>query len=88
MIRKLQERLGIEKPPSLEEVELIHLSCSFESAWNPQKTSPWCNLFDEHDFQLLEYRQDVEYYWIDGYGFKLTYEQACPTIEDIVTKFR
>jgi len=84
MIKKLQERLGMGKPLSLEEVEIMYLACSFESAWNPTNASTWCNIFDEYDFQVLEYRQDVEYYWIDGYGYKLTYEQACPTLEDIV----
>lgn len=88
MIRKLEGRLGLEKPLTPEQVEIMYLTCAFESAWDPSNPSPWCNLFDEYDFQILEYRQDIEYYWIDGYGYKLTYQIACPTIEDIVQKIR
>lgn len=88
MLKKLQDRLGLEKPPSLEEVEIMYLTCSFESAWNPSSPSVWCNVFDEFDLQVLEYRQDVEYFWIDGYGYKLTYELACPTMEDVLLKTR
>ncbi|CAL8069920.1 unnamed protein product [Orchesella dallaii] len=86
MLTKLQTRLGLEKTPSLEEAEIMYLTCSFESAWDPSKPSAWCHVFDEYDFQVMEYRQDVEYYWIDGYGYRLTYEQACPTMQDIVNK--
>ncbi|ODN04225.1 Multiple inositol polyphosphate phosphatase 1 [Orchesella cincta] len=79
MITKIQTRLGLEKPPTLEESEIMYLACSFESAWDPSNPSPWCNVFDEHDFQLMEYRQDVEYYWIDGYGDKVS-DPSAPSV--------
>lgn len=43
MLSKLQERLGLEHVPTLEDVEIMHLTCSFESAWHPSTPSPWLN---------------------------------------------
>lgn len=27
---------------------------------------------------------DLKHYWNDGYGFRINYQQACPTIKDMV----
>ena len=88
MLVKLQKRLGLERPLSVDEVELIHQTCAFETSWNPHKTSPWCYIFDEEDLKILEYRQDLEYYWVDGYGHELTYKQACSPLVDVMEQFR
>lgn len=34
-------------------------------------------------FQYLEYAEDLKYYWIDGYGYNITYRQACPAFGDM-----
>ncbi|CAG7833584.1 unnamed protein product [Allacma fusca] len=87
MLERIQTRLGLSRPLTLAEVELLHQTCSFETAWTPDGLSPWCAIFDEDDFEILEYRQDLEYYWVDGYGHELTYKQACAPIGDILDKF-
>ena len=38
--------------------------------------------------QVLEYREDLEYYYEDGYGFQINYEQACPPVKDILDNFK
>lgn len=37
--------------------------------------------------QVFEFIEDLKYYWIDGYGYSLTYEQACPTLIDVFSFF-
>jgi hypothetical protein len=37
--------------------------------------------------QVFEYAEDLEYYWIDGYGYNITYRQACPPIKDMMQHF-
>jgi len=66
----------------------MYLACSFETAMHPNNTSPWCSLFDKNDFKIMEYRQDLEYYWVDGYGHELTYKVACPAIADMLDTFK
>ena len=37
---------------------------------------------------MLEYREDLEYYWQDGHGYKINSEQACVLAKDAVDNFR
>jgi hypothetical protein len=71
-----------------DDVQLMYTACAFETAWNKTKISPWCRLFDEESIQVLEFLEDLEYYWIDGYGFELTYKQACSAFRDLFERFQ
>lgn len=62
----------------------MYMTCAFESAWNPLAPSPWCFAFSESNMEALEFAEDLEYYWINGYGYKINYEQACPIIGDML----
>jgi hypothetical protein len=35
----------------------------------------------------LEYREDLEYFYEDGYGHSINYVQACPIVKDVVDHF-
>ncbi|GAB0096331.1 multiple inositol polyphosphate phosphatase 1 [Sergentomyia squamirostris] len=73
----LQEKTGIPEL-SANDIHLMYTTCAFETAWNRRKISPWCTLFTRESVKILEFLEDLEYYWIDGYGYELTYKQACP----------
>lgn len=62
--------------------------CAFETAWNENITSPWCGLLSAYEFEILEFADDLRYYWIDGYKYQLTHKQACPAIIDMFDFFR
>ncbi|XP_032687977.1 multiple inositol polyphosphate phosphatase 1-like [Odontomachus brunneus] len=62
---------------------LMHTMCAFETAWDQSIVSPWCKMFSLNDFKVFEFAEDLEFYWIDGYGYQLTYEQACPVLKDM-----
>ncbi|KAK3930957.1 Multiple inositol polyphosphate phosphatase 1 [Frankliniella fusca] len=81
------ERLGFANKISLDDLSLIYVTCSFETAWYPKKQSPWCSLLSDNDFKVLEYAEDLDYYWIDGYGHAINHQQACPTIKDMFSFF-
>lgn len=38
--------------------------------------------------QILEYREDLEYFYEDGYGYEINYEQACTPLKDVFENFR
>ena len=38
-------------------------------------------------WQIIEYQEDLKYYWRDGYGVPINYEQACVVIDDIIQHF-
>lgn len=66
-----------------EDVHLLYSTCAFETAWHKNLKSPWCSAFDPESLSVIEYAEDLKYYWIDGYGFEITYKQACPAFNDM-----
>ena len=68
---------------------MMYKTCAFELAWSPELNySPWCAAFDETDFKVLEYQEDLEDYWQDGYAYGINYEQACKPVQDLVQRLR
>lgn len=86
--RNVHTRTGPQESVPLDAIESMYMTCAFETAWKPANPSPWCAIFDEEDLEKMQYRQDLEYYWIDGYGFELTYKQACPAVKDMMEHFQ
>ncbi|PBC26190.1 Multiple inositol polyphosphate phosphatase [Apis cerana cerana] len=85
MLDDVSKRIGYQI--NHENIYLMYLMCGFETAWNKKFESPWCKVFSLHDFKILEFADDLEYYWNDGYGYKLSYEQACPALRDVFNFF-
>uniref|UniRef100_A0A182S7F2 2,3-bisphosphoglycerate 3-phosphatase n=1 Tax=Anopheles maculatus TaxID=74869 RepID=A0A182S7F2_9DIPT len=81
VIEKLSKRIGMFVSP--EEAHAIYQTCAFETAWSERDISPWCLLFDKESISTMEYNEDLKYYWIDGYGYELTYRQACSAFNDL-----
>lgn len=71
-----------------KDVELIYTMCGYETAWRHHLfngKSIWCSLFkDENHLKILEYLEDLEYYYIDGPGFEVTRKLACKTVNDLL----
>ncbi|KAF4532550.1 hypothetical protein B566_EDAN010842, partial [Ephemera danica] len=65
-------------------------TCSFETAMMQisGEESPWCAVFSENDLQVIEYAEDLRYYWRDGYGFNISRQQACPAVQDLLRHFQ
>ncbi|XP_073983725.1 multiple inositol polyphosphate phosphatase 1-like [Rhodnius prolixus] len=87
MLKRVTERMGLNYTLNYEDVHLMYVTCSFETAWNRKTKSPWCSLLSERDFKILEYAEELKYYWKDGYGFEINHNQACPLIKNVFTQF-
>lgn len=72
---------------TINDIEMIYTMCGFETSWNYNLLdgkSVWCSLFQNEDqLKVMEFLEDLEYYWIDGHGFEITRKVACKTVEDI-----
>lgn len=87
MVRGLREETGISEL-TFQDIRTIYEVCAFETAWWKHRASPWCSLFDKESIRMLEFAEDLEYYWKDGYGHDITHHQACPAIKDLVDHLR
>jgi multiple inositol-polyphosphate phosphatase / 2,3-bisphosphoglycerate 3-phosphatase len=83
VVDELETRTGLsELTPQM--VHLIYTTCAFETL--DHQMSPWCALFSKNSIRVVEFLEDLEYYWIDGYGFQLTYQQACAIGSDLLRR--
>ncbi|KAJ3646979.1 hypothetical protein Zmor_024534 [Zophobas morio] len=87
-VKAVNERLGLTDEIDLSDVHAMYMTCAYETAWNKRKRSPWCSALSMDDFKVVEYGEDLKYYWIDGYGHELTYGQACKALNDLVEFFQ
>ncbi|CAN7939674.1 unnamed protein product, partial [Ixodes hexagonus] len=82
MVRSLSERTGVDL--DIKDVQLMAKMCAFEVALNG--SSPFCNLFRKEDLQLVEYADDLNDYYKDGYGHERNYAQACGVVREFVSR--
>ncbi|XP_074105942.1 multiple inositol polyphosphate phosphatase 1 [Cotesia typhae] len=80
-LKNLSNRLGVTV--DFDKLKSIRATCAFETAWNENSKSPWCELLSPNEFLIMEFSHDLKYYWIDGYGYPLTYQHACTAIGDM-----
>lgn len=66
---------------------LIKDTCYYETAWNDKIVSPWCLIMSDEDFETFEYKTDLFWYWVHGYGIPLSYKIACPVLKDMFDFF-
>ncbi|XP_067100476.1 multiple inositol polyphosphate phosphatase 1b [Osmerus mordax] len=84
--RKMADRLRV--PYSLVTpamVEAAFFLCSYEFAIKSLH-SPWCQLFDEEDALVLEYKNDLKQYWKRGYGHNINRKSSCTLFHDLFNR--
>lgn len=86
-VGNIANKLGIPLEEfSFDDAFLMYITCAYETSMYRNIFSPWCSIFDNHTIKVFEFSEDLKYYWVDGYGFTLTYNQACPAIKDMLDK--
>ncbi|KAI4456534.1 multiple inositol polyphosphate phosphatase-related [Holotrichia oblita] len=41
-------------------------------------------VYSNTSYKVMEYNEDLKYYWVDGYGKEITYKQACSTFNNML----
>lgn len=60
--------------------------CRYEQAWMVDRTSAWCGVFLPRHVTVLEYAEDLKYYYGSGYGFEENTRFNCRAVKDMVTR--
>jgi multiple inositol-polyphosphate phosphatase / 2,3-bisphosphoglycerate 3-phosphatase len=90
MLSEVSAKLGFlgSKALSAVEVETLASICKYEQIWNINGTSPLCAAFSIANHQVLEYYEDLDYYWRVGYGysnFRALFENMnCHLMQDML----
>lgn len=91
MISEVSAKLGFLGSETLrsDEVETLALICQFEQIWDIESISPLCSAFSVSNFQVLEYKEDLDFYYRTGYGnpdFRRLFENInCHLMEDLLS---
>lgn len=59
--------------------------CRFEQAFDLTKLAPWCSVFSIDDIAVLEYGEDLGYYYEAGYGFAMNSNILCEAVQNLLT---
>lgn len=82
--RKIVKRLRLSGKYSLrpEDAVEMFLMCAF-GVQTDSADSSWCSVFEDEEFKVLEYLNDLKLYWDRSYGRKINYNMACPLYAEI-----
>lgn len=78
---------GFKSVLTFSDINLIYDMCRFDEAWNPHEPSVWCAAFEDKDLEVLEYNEELQYWYTNGYHNPLNYKMACPLMSDLVQIF-
>lgn len=59
--------------------------CRFEQAFDLARSAPWCSAFSAvDDIAVLEYGEDLGYYYEAGYGFDMNSNILCEAMQNML----
>lgn len=83
---KIADRIGVPyQRITADMTEAAFYLCAYEFAIKTEN-SPWCQLFDEVDAQVLEYANDLKQFWKRGYGHDINSKSSCILFHDVFSR--
>ncbi|XP_027220523.2 multiple inositol polyphosphate phosphatase 1 isoform X2 [Penaeus vannamei] len=86
VVGSVSERIAV--PVERLHVVLMYNACRYYKVMEPLKHSAWCAVFSRKDMEVMEFGEDLFVYHDHGYALDITYEQACPAVQDLLQRFR
>ncbi|XP_029030768.1 multiple inositol polyphosphate phosphatase 1a [Betta splendens] len=84
--QKIADRLNVPyKDVTDDMAEAAFHLCAYEFAIKTVN-SPWCQLLDEVDAQVLEYANDLKQFWKRGYGYEINSKSSCILFHDVFSR--
>lgn len=87
LVQNVSRRLGFLYNISEKTILTIYDMCRYEKAWTVTKLSPWCAVFSKEELRVLEYREDLYYYYKAGYGREINERLGCSLLQDMMNHF-
>lgn len=88
MLEQVNRKLGFFGANQLNsrDVRTVWDFCKFDQGWNPSTPSPWCAAFSIANHAVLDYLEDLDYYYGMGYGgdVPLFANMNCLVMQDLL----
>lgn len=80
----MSQRLGFKFPLKFEQVLTIFEMCQYNQVWDSYSPSPWCAAFTPTQIDELEYLEDLESYYANGFGRPINSNIPCSVMKDML----
>ncbi|CAH1736207.1 multiple inositol polyphosphate phosphatase 1-like [Aphis gossypii] len=80
--------LGLDRNLTFNIIKAMYDSCRFERSINLNSHPAWCAVFSQKDLEVLEYDEDLKYYYLNGYGNSYNERLGCPIVKDLMNNFK
>ncbi|KAL4707957.1 hypothetical protein ACJJTC_010573 [Scirpophaga incertulas] len=88
MLLDVSNHLGLDHVISPTNATYLYDLCRFYRAISQgPKISPWCAVFSEEDLEVLEYINDLNHYYKNGYGSSVNVKLGSPALKDLFSEF-
>lgn len=81
---EISARLGFKYTLNDKQIDNLWDMCRYDQAWYIQDESPWCVSFTPEHVNVLEYLEDLKYYYKASYGNKLNENVMCSAVQDMI----
>lgn len=85
---QISTRLGYKYTLNSKQIDTFWDMCRFDQAWYLQDESPWCTAFTPENVYVLEYLEDLKYYYKASYGASLNSNIMCAAVKDMVLNLK
>lgn len=83
-LEEVSIRLAYKYTLNSKQVDMFWDMCRYDQAWYLQDESPWCAAFTPEHVNVLEYLEDLKYYYKSGYGSDINPNIMCAAVKDMV----
>lgn len=80
----ISTRLGFQDVLTTDQIDAMWNACRFEQAWNLRQPSPWCSVFTKTHVNVIEYKEDLNYYYQNSYGYAMGSNLSCHAMADMM----
>jgi len=88
MLAQVNAKLGLtgNQALSARQTRTFWEICNFEQLWDQSVPAPFCGVFSPANNLVLEYFEDIDYFWTAGYGGprRLFQNLNCAAIQDML----
>lgn len=81
MVVEASKRLGFKHKLSSDKLNMIWDMCRYNYAWNPEDESAWCTAFEPEHLRILEYLEDLHFFYKASYGNKVNSRIMCAEVK-------
>lgn len=77
-------RLGYKYTLNTKQIDAMWDMCRYDQAWFLQDESAWCAAFTPEHVNVLEYLEDLKYYYKASFGSEINSKIMCAAVKDMV----